>query len=448
MKHFFSFLLGLIIFSISVNGQILPDNSTKLSVKNNTKSTKTIKQKLESKLIEQYDANNAQWTNSEKYEYEYYSDLNLKQKTLFTYNQSTSTFENSEKYEYTYDQNGNTTSKTTKYWNSSTEQWETNDMLQLTYTTDGKVESETYSFSDGTNMVNSQKYTYSYTDGKLTEKMSYNWDQDQWKQANKYIYSYTSDGSISTVINYYWNTSINDWKESGKHSYVYDANNNLIQEVYSTWDAGNDTWADYKKFDYEYDNDGNLTTKTESDWNYTDNKWDIKYQNTYSYNPSGGTASNAILRWDTDANALVYSSKTEFYYDASMQFDETIYPEPKDKEYIWPNKLTGKIEYSYVNDQFVEDKRYTMSYSEATYTPVAETAQASLKVYPNPSSDRIIFEPVNGPCNVEVFSAEGKQMISKQLKGNSLNIGNLPQGVYLYKLYTDDKVFTGRFIKK
>ena len=81
------------------------------------------------------------------------------------------------------------------------------------------------------------------------------------------------------------------------------------------------------------------------------------------------------------------------------------------------------------------------------------TEPANIKFQPNPMTDQgeLIFNELeNDIQQVSIFSIDGKLMrVYDSVLGNSLTIekGNLGQGMYFYKILTDDfKVHTGKFI--
>ena len=74
----------------------------------------------------------------------------------------------------------------------------------------------------------------------------------------------------------------------------------------------------------------------------------------------------------------------------------------------------------------------------------------NLKLYPNPVKDVLRIE--NGELritNVEILDLTGKQIVNGQwLNGKSINVANLPSGVYFLKIQTDNGVITRKFVKE
>ena len=79
-------------------------------------------------------------------------------------------------------------------------------------------------------------------------------------------------------------------------------------------------------------------------------------------------------------------------------------------------------------------------------TGVDEIGQKSF-IYPNPSRETIIIEGIE-PAEVQVYNALGQ--LVKTVRGtNEINVGDLPEGVYL--LHITDKegnTFSERIVKE
>lgn len=92
------------------------------------------------------------------------------------------------------------------------------------------------------------------------------------------------------------------------------------------------------------------------------------------------------------------------------------------------------------------------------YLVVGETENLninnSVKIYPNPVKDVINFDfqnPKGDFFTIELFDNAGKQIIEKEnIRANKFTLNNLclSKGVYCYKLFSSDKLFTGKLLIK
>lgn len=71
----------------------------------------------------------------------------------------------------------------------------------------------------------------------------------------------------------------------------------------------------------------------------------------------------------------------------------------------------------------------------------------TVSIYPNPVNDVLNIQSKNEITKAEIFDAAGRILISKSVKGNSINVSELAKGNYIIKLSTKDKTFIHKFIK-
>jgi len=95
---------------------------------------------------------------------------------------------------------------------------------------------------------------------------------------------------------------------------------------------------------------------------------------------------------------------------------------------------------------------YTVTFEKDTFNSVTSfNNEAKIQVYPNPSSSYINFVMDEFDRGyLEIYSMEGKKIDNHNLKDgiNTIHVGNLPKGIYFYKIYTDKTMLgTGKFVK-
>ena len=95
--------------------------------------------------------------------------------------------------------------------------------------------------------------------------------------------------------------------------------------------------------------------------------------------------------------------------------------------------------------------RGTHFYSAHIVTEVPDRSVTTLSVYPNPATEYVIFKTKEIPqsAQVELFDINGKKVSVQSLGGNSqIYVGDLPVGIYLYRLFYGGKTLTGKISKK
>ena len=122
------------------------------------------------------------------------------------------------------------------------------------------------------------------------------------------------------------------------------------------------------------------------------------------------------------------------------------------------DKWTGNVEG--VTDVTSANTTYTMSSADAnvtaTYknnTGINEVLLNSISIYPNPVKEKLFI--INNEQliinNVEICDIAGRTVETQNFAslqgGTTINVSNLPQGVYLVKIHTDKGIATKRVIK-
>ena len=83
-----------------------------------------------------------------------------------------------------------------------------------------------------------------------------------------------------------------------------------------------------------------------------------------------------------------------------------------------------------------------------TITGVSQTVVPAVKVYPNPATDNITVENLAGG-EIMILNLNGSVIVSKQITNDktSIDLANLPSGVYILKTVNNDGTTTTKFTK-
>src|SRR5690606_20223934 len=83
-------------------------------------------------------------------------------------------------------------------------------------------------------------------------------------------------------------------------------------------------------------------------------------------------------------------------------------------------------------------------YSEDCSLHINDTSQTIITLYPNPTTTTVIIEGVD-TAQVEVFSLSGKKVL-ETYNTNTLNVSNLPTGMYLLKIHGNNSIITQKLL--
>jgi hypothetical protein len=289
-------------------------------------------QKLQSKSVFEYNANNL-ITNKEEYTY-YFNNL------MLAYGTKTS---------YTYDSNNNIDIQIVRILDSIAciNYMMTDDDYDLNA---NKIQSVVSYWDNSLSIfINSSKTECIYDiNNNLTLKITYSWDTtlsiwvDSWKRE----YAYNSNGFITFTAQYLWD---NGWEGHWKNEYEYDLNNNLSKDsrYWWGWDGITYTWTPNTKYEYSYDNNNNILSKTgfiPSSPSASGISFQLFQKDVYSYNTNNQQIEQINSFWDSTTQSWVNSSKTESEY-INSQINERISYSWDSISSIWNS--TYKTEYLY-----------------------------------------------------------------------------------------------------
>lgn len=113
----------------------------------------------------------------------------------------------------------------------------------------------------------------------------------------------------------------------------------------------------------------------------------------------------------------------------------------------WPS---GLIEY--FSDLNINSS-YTLTEGTGSLS-VSEAADQAFKIYPNPVKDSLYIKVLkNENYQLLIINAEGKKIkdikLENQADGYTISLADLPSGIYIYQLLSDNKINgSGKFIKE
>ncbi len=94
-----------------------------------------------------------------------------------------------------------------------------------------------------------------------------------------------------------------------------------------------------------------------------------------------------------------------------------------------------------------KDKSLTLLTAEVTYPKQVH----KLSVFPNPAVDYFniqLNEKYTDGFNLEVYDLSGNRLISKQWKGENIDISQLDKGIYMLYLRRNKEVYTQKLLVK
>lgn len=107
----------------------------------------------------------------------------------------------------------------------------------------------------------------------------------------------------------------------------------------------------------------------------------------------------------------------------------------------------GWIKVEVVDYNKIIVKEYALNRSFLGVNPI-DASQSS--IFPNPFRDRLFFNSSAGPGNIKIFSLTGVCLVQREFSSgiNSIDLSNLPKGVYFFQTAGDDYFIQQKLIKE
>lgn len=268
-------------------------------------------------------------------------------------------------------------------------------------------------------MQNAARASYTYDDFELSEIVYQEWEDGDWENDTKEVYTY--NGDVTTVL--YWEWNGNNW--ASDELYTYTRTGNTIELVMQYMQGG--AWQNDERQVFTLDFNERVTEILDQDWEGT--SWVNDELTTYNYE-GDVFPSKTVKAWN--GSSWVDHQKFEYTYDGNG------------------NAVTGlSLQFGGGNDWLSHDSDIEMAFGNGEksneyygmsvdveyvdLTGVNEiNAAANFVVYPVPADKEVTIE-AEGFQKAEVYSVTGQKLMESL--NEKVNVSSLSQGVYLLKVY-------------
>ena len=311
---------------------------------------------------------------------------------------------------------------------------------------------------NGTYIIHKEENEYN-ADNQIIVKNVYEDYGSGIKYVEQYLYTY-QDAQLQTILKQM--ISSNGPVNSTKKEFSYNKEQQLVQITQHDWVM--EEWIHTETFDLEYDEFGNLLYYTNEIL-----QWEGVFAKTwryvFHYNEDGELTERAYHNamgegWNSRPN------RQYFYFYETLTEDETIlYPniyQFDDLNFHWfqsGNKLvtdslwvadcSGSINFIESANYFYKTINININESIGDYEE-----GANVLVYPNPTTGELRITNYELRIkDVEVFDVYGRKQKVESRKGEkekgeiTIDITNLPTGIYFIKIETDKAIITKKILK-
>lgn len=307
-------------------------------------------------------------------------------------------------------------------------------------------------------------------------------DQDSWIKNLKHDFKNDASGQLIQNMEFSWGQDLGIWKTKLLFTYIYNSMDLEIELLIDSWDTNPRGWKKSRKIETSYSYDGVKL----SEYHY----WWIPEQMGWVKNANDWIEYDSVGRLSKQMRTTIGSSHlTECYYDSIGNYTMYLSSSPP---WIGVFHPTIKFLRSFnSNQQLIQEEKYqsidgkwvpfdktvnnyndlenisqstsfrwdqesntwilngrTHYYYQNKSSGVKNIETYNTKIFPNPTSGIINISGLTQPAEVKLYSIQGKLLKTVNQVIRSVDISNLPPGIYILQLRSGNTQKTERIIKR
>ncbi|MBN2727702.1 MAG: T9SS type A sorting domain-containing protein [Bacteroidales bacterium] len=207
-------------------------------------------------------------------------------------------------------------------YNVATSLWEPNETYIFTYTPEGLIKTILHkAYNTITSSYENLRYQVSaYSGTNILLNVEQNWLVDHWENNVKTEYSYNGNNQISSKTKYIWNNITEEWDPEGRHLYTYSVND-LVNDTYQSYSGVSYDYS-YRNL-YTYDVSGNMLSRQYD--SYTGGVWVNGILYEYTFNSNNDRLTYKKSNWNSGLNTWVNSILNTYTYNANFNLTQQLY---------------------------------------------------------------------------------------------------------------------------
>jgi len=340
-------------------------------------------------------------------------------------------WENSSKTSFTYDGNGTRESLVMFTWDSSSGVWTDNLQVLNTNNSNGTVDNSIGQMWSGGSWSDYSKTTYSYTTSNLTEtKTTQIYESGTWLNDSKHTFTYDSNDNNTVVLSKQWNMMSSSWDNSRQTNLTYNSDDLVTEELSKNWNDSTSTWDNGLRISKIYTTSGFMLESVSEKW--LSGAWVNFRKIIMTYAMDDTALSSQSLDWDTTTSTWVVSSESSYTNNVDGLTEYII-------RKVWDSTEQALIDFS------------KTSYSYTNPIGLDEILNPVVTIYPNPTSDVVFVDLKDaGSANLMISDMEGKVIYNQGADNfhSSIDIKDLPVGIYNLNITQNGKVYTKQLVKE
>lgn len=317
--------------------------------------------------------------------------------------------------------------------------------MTMEYDNDGRLSLQYMWSMSEDQWVAVHKIIYEYNaQGNVAKTEMYGIDDDlvTWFLMEREEYSYNADGQPTVCLTYIWNYFTGGVELDTKTEWTYNDQQQCIK--IESFYISEESWIINMRTEYSYDNHGNLIQEIESGASDVDDAMVYSWKTEYQYDDHNNATEITNYNYDEAVPEWIFYEQSNITFDLSVAYNKVAgYNVALDGgEEYFKNKL---LQISTI-DLDDEETIINLYYSNAT--ELNEVSEGSWVIWPNPTTEVLHLNGAN-PSQVNIFSLDGKLVMTLDNNAQTINVSHLANGSYLLKATMNDgTVTTQTFVKQ
>ena len=311
--------------------------------------------------------------------------------------------------------------------------------------------------------VKSSKESLSYDESGAKIYFTHEWNEDQklWFLVNRTESQYDESEKVRVSARYRLDSNTNKWIGCCKNEYSYDVNGNNTQFIQYEWNSTTNDWIQWGKNEVSYDDEGNTELNIRYEWDNKIAEWEFVRKSEYNYNAEGDQFLDKF-EWDISIDGWILKSMEENYYDNNGNRIIQV-------EYLWDSNTNSRIgsfkkiciyddngfnsvriNYTWdneINNWKLRSKEF-IDNSRVQTTGLDDFVENDVVLYPNPTDSYLNFSGISQSANIQIFSTHGILVKQLQFANETLDISNLPKGLFIITVNQQNQQLIKRKILK
>lgn len=313
---------------------------------------------------------------------------------------------------------------------------------------------------------NSYKTNYVNTAGGLVvSERTQNWAGASWQNQDSTYYTYNGMNQIKMAMYYDWIE--NQWVNTSRSTGTY-VNNLLTQILDEDW--VNNDWVNAYRESMTYDGVGRLITQLSQNWDADNQIWVNELLNEISYTSECGALPLTLLNFEASNS----SGEIDLEWKTTNEINTSRFEIERSTDGI-EFKTIGTVQAKggqLINNYSYQDKIESGAYSVLYYrlrmkdsdgkfslsnvAKVNVDTRGKLSLFPNPVRNQLIFTTGVSMKNVgiSITGQDGKTVFNQRMGDiqegtkNTIDVSNLPAGVYILRIIDNSRVVSKTFLKQ